>query len=80
MRIVLVWGLGRVLFQVPCDLGGIVFREGRESDWGSKETSTRFELLSKLLVSPLITPIVVPRINPPYIPPLRSVDYSSFRV
>ena len=38
-----------------------------------------YELVSKLLVYPLIIPIVVPYIIF-YIPPLRSLDYSSYLV
>ena len=35
--------------------------------------------MSKLLVYPLITPIVIPYITPQYNPPLRSLDYGSYR-
>ena len=41
-----------------------------------------YERLSKLLVSPSIAPIIVPYISPYiiYNPPLRSLDYRSYRL
>ena len=39
----------------------------------------RFELWSKLLVSPLITPLLLACVMP-YITPLRNLDYSLFEV